>query len=126
MKAKDIMLFCALVAMAATLGCTPSIVSTDAGVWYGGKLYAAAGSDITTVYDATLKAMEKLELEVTSKAKDVFYAKVTAKAVDGKVVIVRIKPENDSRTKFTIRVGPMGQRNRSEIIYNEIRANLPK
>jgi uncharacterized protein YceK len=105
-------------------GCTPSIVSSDAGVYSTGRLYAVTSQDTTAVYDATLKAMEQLELDVSEAAKDVFYAKVVAKGADGKTITVRIKPKEGGGTDLRIGVGTMGDRNRSTVIYERIRQNL--
>ena len=82
-------------------GCAPSFVSSDAGVYSTTKLYAVTKSDITSVYKATLATLEKLEIEVITKAKDVFYAKVVARGADGKSITVRIKPGVGDLTDFS-------------------------
>ncbi len=107
----------------AVMGCAPTIVSTDAGVYQSRKLYAVSSKDIDAVYNATLQAMEKLELQVTDKAKDVFAAKVTANSADGKVIIVRIKPEGD-KTAYSIQAGTFGDEARSRRIFDEIGKGL--
>jgi hypothetical protein len=104
--------------------CTPSIITPDAGVYSMGKLHAVAKQDTSAVYDATLKAMEQLELDVIEAAKDVFYAKVVAKAADGKTVTVRVKPKEGGGTGLNIRVGTTGNKHRSTVIYERIRQNL--
>jgi len=105
-------------------GCAPSFVSSDAGVYSTGTLYAVTKGDITSVYGATLAAMEKLEIEVTDKAKDVFYAKVVARGADGKRITVRIKPGVGDLIDFNIRVGTLGDEHRSRMIYEQIQKNL--
>jgi len=105
-------------------GCAPSFVSSDAGVYSTGKLYAVTKGDLTRVYEATLAALEKLEIEVTDKAKDVFYAKVLAKGADGKRITVRIEPGVGDLTDFSIRVGTFGDEHRSRVIYEQIQRNL--
>ena len=105
-------------------GCTPSIVSSDAGVYSGNTLYAVASRDLTSVYEATLNALAELEIEVTEKAKDVFYAKVIAKGADGKMITIRIKPGIGNLTDFSIKVGPFGNKEKSSIIYGRIKQNL--
>lgn len=108
----------------AVCGCAPSIVGTDAGVYSTGKLYAVTSHDMTAVYNATLKALEQLEINVTENAKDVFYAKVVAEGADGKRIVVRIKPTEGSGTDLNIKVGAFGDEHRSSIIYERIRQNL--
>jgi uncharacterized lipoprotein len=102
------------------------IVSTDAGVYQAGKLYASSGKDVDAVYTATLQAMDKLELKVTDKAKDVFAAKVVAKSADGKEIIVRIKPTADKKTEYNIQIGPFGNEERSRKVFTEIENSLAK
>ena len=105
-------------------GCAPSFVSSDAGVYSTTKLYAVTKGDLTRVYEATLAALEKLEIEVTDKAKDVFYAKVVAKGADGKSITVRIEPGVGDLTDFSIKVGAFGDEHRSRVIYEQIQRNL--
>lgn len=105
-------------------GCAPSFVSSDAGVYSTTKLYAVTKSDITSVYKATLATLEKLEIEVITKAKDVFYAKVVARGADGKSITVRIKPGVGDLTDFSIKVGAFGDEHRSRMIYEQIQKNL--
>jgi hypothetical protein len=106
------------------IGCAPTIVSTDAGVYQHGKLYAMASKDIDAVYQATLQAMDKLQVAVTDKAKDVFGAKVVAKSADNKIIAVKIKPTEGQKTQFEISVGAFGNEERSRKIYDEIIAAL--
>jgi len=108
----------------AVLGCTPSIISSDAGIYYSGKLYAVSSTDLTGVYEATLNAMQDLEFEVTEKAKDVFYAKVVAKGADGKKVTITIKPKEDNLTELNIKVDLLGNEQRSRVIYEHILQRL--
>jgi hypothetical protein len=112
------------VVVIAFLGCAPTIVSTDAGVYQTGKLYARSGASLDAVYTATLQAMDKLELRIIDKAKDVFAAKVVAKSADGKEIVVRIKPTADKKTEYNIRVGSLGNEERSRKIFMEIENSL--
>lgn len=118
---------CVLAAlMLAMCGCgRPQIIGSDAAVYSGGKLYAVAGKDLNTVYVATLEAMRQLELEVTEKAKDVFIAKVVAKAADGKKITIWIEPGPDDSSKLSIRTGKiLGEEDRSRVVYKQIQQNL--
>jgi hypothetical protein len=112
------------VVIVAVIGCAPTIVSTDAGVYQGGKLYAMSSKDLDSVYSAALYAMDKLQLQVTEKAKDVFAAKVVAKSADGKLVIVKITPAGSNRTAYDIQVGSFGDEERARKIYNEMITGL--
>jgi len=125
MLVSRISLVCLVAGLALVLGgCTPTIIGTDAGVYSHGRLYAVATGDITSVYEATLAAFKKLEIDVTEKAKDVFYAKVVAMGADGKTTIVRIEPAGDNTTNISIRVSPLGNEARSAAIYQQIKQSL--
>ena len=108
----------------AVFGCAPSIVSPDAGVYYGRTLRAVSSQDMANVYAATLKALDELEINVTEKAKDAFYARVIAKGADGKRITINIKPKEGNGAALTIKVGTIGKKRRSSIIYEHIRQNL--
>jgi hypothetical protein len=124
MLTKHVLAVCLAVLTAGVVGCAPKMVSSDAAVYQNGKLYVNSGKDIDTVYQATIKAMEKLELKVTDKAKDAFGAKVTAKSSDEKNIAVIIKPVADKKTEYTIQVGAFGNEEQSHKIYMEIETAL--
>ena len=112
--------------MLAMCGCgRPQIIGSDAAVYSGGKLYAVAGKDLNTVYVATLEALTQLELEVTEKAKDVFIAKVVAKAADGKKITIWIEPGPGDSSELSIKAGRLvGEEDRSRVVYKQIQQNL--
>jgi len=120
MLARGMLLVCMGAMVMGFIGCAPTIVSMDAGVYQHGTLYAAAGKDLDSVYAATLQAMDKLQLQVIDKAKDVFGAKVRAKSADGELVIVKMQPAVEKRTEYEIHVGAFGNEERSRRIFSEI------
>lgn len=112
--------------MLAMCGCgKPQIIGSDAAVYSGGVLYANAGKDLDAVYEATLKAMEQLELEVIEEDKDIFIAKVVAEAADGKRITIWIKPGTDDSSELEIKTGRLtGKEERARVIYKWIQQNL--
>jgi cell division septation protein DedD len=120
MLAKQVLVGCLVVLTLAVYGCAPKMVSSDAAVYQTMKLYASSGKDVDAVYQAALKAMDKLQLKVTEKAKDAFGAKVVAKSSDDKSIVVSIKPAADKKTGYTIQVGTLGNEEQSRKIYAEI------
>ena len=111
----------------ANISCAPKIVGTNGAVYqsFPAKLYASSGKDVDAVYQAALAAMEKLQLNVTGKAKDAFGANVVAKTSDGKDVWVLIKPSEDKKvTRYSIKVGTLGNEERSRKIFAEIDSSL--
>ena len=124
MLARKMLLICLEAALiAGIIGCAPRIVSNDAGVYQHGTLYGKASKDVDAVYAATLAAMDKLQLQVIEKAKDVFAAKVIAKSADGKTVAVKIRPIENNKTAFEIHVG-LRNEERAQKVYDEIIASL--
>jgi hypothetical protein len=114
-------LYLILVLSVVFAGCAPTIVGTNMCVYTGTKLYSVSDKDVGAVYNATVQAMEKLQLDITRRAKDVFSAKVVAQSADGKTIVVEIKPIDNNKAEYTIKVGPLGNEARSQVIYTEIR-----
>jgi hypothetical protein len=125
MLAKQLLTVCLAAMVVVGIGCTPKLVGTDAAVYetVPGQLYASSGKDIDAVYQASLAAMDKLQLKVTDKAKDAFGAKVTAQSSDDKTIVITIKSDEDKTTKYTIRAG--GEE-RARKIYAEINNSFVK
>jgi hypothetical protein len=113
--------------MLAVCGCgRPKLIGTDSAVYSGGKLYAVAGQNLNSVYDATVKALEQLEVEVIENSKDVFYAKVVGKIADGKTIMIRMEPGEGNITNISIKASKFlsGNEERARAIYEKIKQNL--
>lgn len=111
--------------MLIVCGCSkPTIIGTDAAVYSGGSLYAVAGKDLNSVFNATVKALEQLEIEIAEKDKDVFYAKVVGKMADDMSVTVRMEPGAENETELRIKTSRFGDEERSRVIYNKIKQVL--
>ncbi len=113
--------------MLSVCGCgRPKLIGTDAAVYSGGKLFAVAGHDLNSVYDATVTALEQLEVEVIETAKDVFYAKVVGKIADGKTITIRMEPGANDITNISIKASKFlsGNEERARVIYTQIKLNL--
>lgn len=106
------------------LGCTPSLVGPDTAAYSGGSLHARVDRDVTTVYEACVSALEKLEIKVTDKKKDVFGAKVMGRTSDEQLILIKVRPVDEKRTHFSIHVGTFGKQERSHTIYQQIRKEL--
>ncbi|MBN2455987.1 MAG: DUF3568 family protein [Sedimentisphaerales bacterium] len=125
MLAKRIVTIVVLAGMLLPIcGCAPSLVGSDTAAYSAGKLYAVVSKDMSSVYDATVTALEQLEIEPYDKAKDVFSAKIIAKSADGKIISVKLTPGAEGQTKLSIRIGTVGNRERATVIYNRINENL--
>jgi hypothetical protein len=113
--------------MLVVCGCgRPKLIGTDAPVYSRGQLYAVAEQDLNSVYSATIAALQQLDLEVTEKARDVFYAKVIGKVADGTTITIRMEPVTDNTTNLSIKVSKLlsGNEDRARTIYEKIKQNL--
>lgn len=108
-------------------GCSrPNLIGTDAAVYSRGKLYAVASQDLSSVYEATVTALEQLEIDVIETAKDIFYAKVVGKIADGKTITIRIEPGENNITNISIKASKFlsGNEERARVVYTQIKLNL--
>ena len=124
-KIRKVFVFAGL--MLVVCGCgRPNLIGSDAPVYSRGQLYAVADQDLDSVYSATVAALQQLGLEVTEKAKDVFYAKVIGKVADGETVTIRMEPVTDNTTNLSIKVSKFlsGNEERTRTIYEKIKQNL--
>jgi len=110
----------------APLGCSPTLVGENAAVYSMGRLTARVDSDMNSVYEASVKALEALEVTVTDKKKDVFAARVAGKTADERTIQIRIEPEGDSSTLLSIRAGVVGSETeaRTRAVFDKIRELL--
>ena len=90
-----------------------------------GDLEAMESEKLDVLYEATLGAMEKLQLGVTTKSKDAMSAMIIARDTQDKKTTIKLKALSDKTTKLSIRVGVFGSEAKSRLIYQEIHENLP-
>jgi hypothetical protein len=89
-----------------------------------GDLQVSEPEPIDVVYDATLKALEALELPVTSQSKDALVAEIITYDAQGKKIRIKLKASTDKTTQLSIRVGVFGSETKSRLIYEKIRDHL--
>ncbi len=118
-------LFAVLVGVSlAPLGCAPTLVGENAAIYSMGKLHARVDSDMDSVYEASITALEQLQITVTEKKKDVFAARVFGKTSDGQSITIRINPETETSTTISIYTGILAKETRARTIYEKIREVL--
>jgi hypothetical protein len=120
-------LLAALVGLSfAPLGCSPNLVGENTAVYSMGRLHARLDRDMTAVYQASVTALEDMEVAVTENKKDVFAARVAGKTADGRNISIEIEPEGESSTLLTIRTGIIGDEteSRARAVFDKIRDKL--
>lgn len=107
-------------------GCVVAAVGAGAGtaVYVMGEFKAYEARDLTTVYMATEKAMEQLQLNVTAKTKDAMSATTVGRDSADTKITVKLSAVPEQTTKISIRVGTFGDETRSRLIYDQIKKNL--
>jgi len=128
MRKKQVFLMVLLVGTGVLVeGCTVAVVGAAAAgtvAYVRGDLEAVELRDIGTVYEATLKAVDELELNVTKKTKDVLSAVIVARDAQDKKITIKLSATTEKTTKLSIRIGLFGNETKSRLIYQKIRENL--
>jgi len=89
-----------------------------------GDLEAVESKKLDAVYEATLKAVKKLELNVTQETKDSLSALIVARDAQDKKITIKLNATTEDTTKLSIRVGLFGSETKSRLIYQKIHDNL--
>lgn len=130
MRAKHGLLIIVLLGTAGFVqGCVVAAVGLAAGgtiAYVRGDLESVESKKLDVVYEATLKAMEKLGLAVTKKSKDAMSAVIVGRDAQDKKVTITLKTVSDEATRLSIRVGVFGSETKSRLIYKEISENLAR
>ena len=110
----------------AVQGCAVALVGAGAGsvAYLKGDLEAVLDKNVDQAYQATLKALDKLEISATKKEKDALSAVIIGRTAEDKKVAIKLKAAENNLTKLSIRIGMFGNRAQSQVIYDEIRKHL--
>jgi len=128
MRKKRVALIVLLVGLTALLGgCM--LAAVGAGVvgtvaYATGDLEVIESERLDIVYEATLAAVEELDLIVTEKTKDALSALIVARDAQDKKITIRLSAAAERTTELSIRVGVFGDETKSRLIYKRIRHNL--
>jgi len=130
MRTEQTLLAIMLIAATGLLqGCVLAVVGVGAAgtiAYIRGDLEAVESKPIDAVYEATLTAVEELELTVTEKSKDALEARIVVRDSQDRTITIKLKTTADQTTKLSIRVGTFGSETRSRLIYQKIREQLEK
>ncbi|MCD6338640.1 MAG: DUF3568 family protein [Verrucomicrobia bacterium] len=120
--------FLGMVVLAGTAGCVGLAVGAAAGAggyaYYKGELKSAEGYPLDAVWEATQKAVRRLELVIEESARDALEAKLDAKSAAGKKIHTRLKRLGERATELRIRVGVLGDKTLSRQIRDAILGEL--
>ncbi len=130
MHIKRILLIVLLVGTAIfSQGCVVAAVGVGAAgtiAYVRGDLEAVESHSLDEVYEAAIKALDELELNVISKSKDALTATINARDAQDKKVKIILKKTAEQTTKVSIRIGTFGDETKSRLIYQKLNYNLLK
>lgn len=130
MQKKQVFLMIALIGITALNGgCMLAVVGLGAAgtvAYVRGDLQSTESAGIDDVYQASLKALDELELHPTTKSKDALSAVIIARDAEDKKVTIKLKAAAEDSTKLSIRIGVFGSETKSRMIYQKIQENLQK
>jgi enoyl-CoA hydratase/carnithine racemase len=89
-----------------------------------GRLAWTYPVDIHTAWPATLRALDKLNIQVQDKAVDGLGGTILAQRADQTKVSVTLEPVSKRATRVSIKIGAFGNREQSENIHALIRQEL--
>jgi uncharacterized lipoprotein len=119
------LLFCfgltSCVPLAFTVGAAAGIVSYK---FYEGALEVVYQAPYMETWDATLRALEGMNIQVKTKEHDLTAGNIEAKRADKTQVRISVKYKSAKETEMVIRVGIMGDEEASNAIKEEIRKEL--
>lgn len=127
MQKREIVLTVLCLMMTVVLqGCLVAAVGAGAGTvaYMRGDLEAVEAKDIDAVYAATKKAVEQLELKVSSDTKDALSAEIVARDAQDKKITIKLKSTTEDTTQISIRAGTFGSETKSRLIHDQIKKNL--
>ena len=109
-------------------GCAALLVGGAAGagsvVYVKGQLKEDMSASVPAVHNASISALKDLNLPIIEDNHDNLSAKIKSKSADGQDVWIEIESVTAESSKITIRVGVMGDKNKSRQILDGIHKYL--
>jgi type II secretory pathway component PulF len=124
------LLCCFLIGLSAcsrkwvAIGAAAAAVGAGTYYYIKGDLRRNYEAPMDKTWDATVKALEALKINVESKQHDALTGVINGKLADGKSLSVNLKRISESTTEVGVRIGTFGDRQRSEAIHDKILASL--
>jgi hypothetical protein len=108
-------------------GCGTSVRGPEGGIEARikyGTLSATMDRGIDRVYQAVQEAVNGLGLTTVMAQQDGVAAEVLARDAQGQNINIKLEAVSTSKTELTMRVGMLGEKNKSRVIFREIQNNL--
>ena len=85
-----------------------------------GQLHARVEHGMNSTYEATVTALEELDMTVVEQKKDVFAARVYGETSEGQNIGIKLEPETGESTLLIIYTGVVGNELRARDIFVKI------
>ena len=116
-----IMTACAAPLIAFGLGAAGGVVGYK---YHEGQTIIVYEAPFAKTWDATLVALNQMQMRVESSSHNINSGKITAKRADNKMVYISVKYQSADKTEVKIGVGPVGDKEGSDAIAKKIREVL--
>ena len=117
-----------LLGILVATGCTtvhpPGVAGTGTYSYVSGNLAWIYPADMERTWDATLRALEGLDLRIQEKNLDGLGGRIVARRADETKIRIRLKPETTRTTTVLVKIGTFGSQEQSENVHKAIRAQL--
>ncbi len=124
MKARICLTALLALGVVLAIGCKTTIIDPNTkqkATYQMGKLTTEEPYDLTSVYDATEKAVSELGLNVVSRVKDRLQAEIVARDAQDKKLTIKLLSLAKDRTEIKVDASPMEKAQR---IFESIHDNL--
>jgi hypothetical protein len=124
------LLCCFLIGLSAcskkwvAIGAAAAAVGAGAYYYVKGDLKRNYDAPMDKTWDATVRALETLQINVESKQHDALTGVIKGKLADGKSLTVNVKRLGENLTEVGVRVGTFGDREKAEAIHEKILSYL--
>ena len=117
-----------LVGVLGSSGCFILLVGAAAGAggyaWVNGALVKEFNVSASRLHDYTLRALKDLQLPVHKDDHDRISAKISSSFSDGAEISINIEAITEHTARIKLRVGVLGDKTRSEMIFSAIQKRL--
>lgn len=113
-----------LVAGCATVHPPAGVAGTGTYYYMSGNLVWTYPTDMERTWQATLQALQGLDLRVEDRTLDGLGGRIKAIRADGTTIRIRLKPETTRTTTVKVKIGTFGSQEQAENVHNAIRAQL--
>jgi len=100
------------------ISCTPTYF------FLKGNLKRNYEAHIEEVWEATLQSVEELKLATESTKLDAFGGEIKGEMADGTTYTIELKRLGEKSTEVGVRIGPFGDRAKSDTIHDKILSKL--